>query len=71
MAVGAVVIARDDVADEDIYNFVSSIFENTGSISHGKAAELNLDFAASVTNIPYHPGAAQYFSEKGYEVPVK
>ena len=71
VAVGAVVIARDDVADEDIYNFVSSIFENTGSISHGKAAELNLDFAASVTNIPYHPGAAQYFSEKGYEVPVK
>ncbi len=71
VAVGAVVIARDDVADEDIYNFVSSIFENVDSISHGKAAELNLDFAASVTNIPYHPGAAQYFTEKGYEVPVK
>ena len=71
VAVGAVVIARDDVADEDIYNFVSSIFENVDSISHGKAAELDLDFAASVTNIPYHPGAAQYFTEKGYEVPVK
>ena len=71
VAVGAVVIARDDVADEDVYNFVSAIFENVDSISHDKAKELDLDFAASVTNIPYHPGAAQYFTEQGYEVPVK
>lgn len=71
VAVGAVVIARDDVADEDVYNFVSAIFENMDSISHGKAAELDLEFATSITNIPYHPGAAKYFSEKGIEVPTK
>ena len=71
VAVGAVVIARDDVADEDVYNFVSAIFENIDSLSHDKAKELDLDFAASVTNIPYHPGAAQYFTEKGLTVPTK
>ena len=71
VAVGAVVIARDDVSEDDVYNFVSSIFENIDSISHGKAAELNLEFATSITNIPYHPGAAKYFSEKGIEVPTK
>ena len=71
VAVGAVVIARDDVSEDDVYNFVSSIFENIDSISHGKAAELDLEFATSITNIPYHPGAAKYFSEKGIEVPTK
>ena len=71
VAVGAVVIARDDVADEDVYNFVSAIFENVDSLSHDKAKELDMEFATSVTTVPYHPGAAKYFSEKGMEVPTK
>ena len=71
VAVGAVVIARDDVAEDDIYNFVSDIYENAANLSHGKAAELDLDFAASVTAVPYHPGAAKYFAEKGLTVPTK
>ena len=73
VAVGAVVIARDDVSDADVYNFLFGIFENVDSITaaHAKGAELDLDFAAGVTNVPYHPGAARYFAEKGYEVPTK
>ena len=39
--------------------------------SHAKYGELNLDFAASVTSVPYHPGAAKYFAEKGYTVATK
>ena len=71
VAVGAVVIVRDDVAEQDVYNFVSAIYENIDSLSHDKAGELDLAFAASVTDIPYHPGAAKYFAEKGIEVPTK
>lgn len=71
VAVGAIVIARDDVSQQDVYNFISAIYENIDSLSHDKAKELDLEFAASVTNIPYHPGAAQYFAEKGIEVPTK
>ena len=73
VAVGAVVIARDDVAEADVYNFVSSIFEDIDTVTaaHAKGAELDLDFAASVTDVPYHAGAAKYFSEKGYDVPTK
>lgn len=71
VAVGAIVIARDDVSQQDVYNFISTIYENIDSLSHDKAKELDLEFAASVTNIPYHPGAAQYFAEKGIEVPTK
>ncbi len=71
VAVGAVVIARDDVSSDDVYNFVSAIFENIDSLAHDKAKELDLDFAASVTSVPYHAGAAKYFAEKGIEVPTK
>ena len=73
VAVGAVVIARDDVAEGDVYNFVSGIYENVDAITsaHAKGAELSLDFAASVTSVPYHPGAAKYFAEKGMTVPTK
>ena len=70
VAVGAVIIARDDVPEDEIYDFVSSIFENTAAIGeqHGKGKELDLKFAASVTSVPYHPGAAKYFAEKGVNV---
>ena len=70
VAVGAVVIARDDVPEADIYDFVSTIFENKDAITdqHAKGGELDLDFASSVTSVPYHPGAAKYFSEKGKDV---
>ncbi len=73
VAVGAVVIANDDVAETDVYNFLFGIFENVPviSASHGKGAELNLEFATSVTDVPYHPGAVAYFAEKGIEVPGK
>ena len=73
VAVGAVVIANDDVSEADVYNFLYGIFENLDAITaaHAKGAELNLEFAASVTAVPYHPGAAKYFAEKGITVPTK
>ena len=71
VAVGAVVIARDDVSADDVYNFVSTIFENADNLAHDKAKELDLDFATSVTSVPYHAGAAKYFAEKGFEVSTK
>jgi len=73
VAVGAVVIARDDVSEDDVYNFVSTVFENMDTITtaHAKGAELDLEFASSVTAVPYHAGAAKYFSEKGIDVATK
>ena len=73
VAVAAVVLVRDDVSDDDVYTFVSTIFDNIDAISeqHGKGAELSLEFASSMTSVPYHPGAAKYFAEKGLEVATK
>lgn len=63
VAVAAVVIAKNDVSDAAIYNFVSAIFDNIDSIGHAKKSELDVEFASSMTGVPYHPGAAKYFAE--------
>ena len=73
VAVGAVVIARDDVSAEDVYNFMFGTFENleSSTAAHAKGAELSLEFAASYGAVPYHPGAVENYKEKGIEVPAK
>lgn len=71
VAVIAVIIANDDCSEGDIYNVVSGIFDSIDTLGHDKKNELSLDFAASITAVPYHPGAAKYFSEKGFDVATK
>ena len=73
VAVGAVVIANDDVSETDVYNFLYGIFENLDEITaaHAKGSELDLNFAAGYTAVPYHKGAVKYFGEKGIKVAGK
>ncbi|MBO7422591.1 MAG: TAXI family TRAP transporter solute-binding subunit, partial [Oscillospiraceae bacterium] len=73
VAVSAVVIAADDVADADVYNFLFGVFENLDAIAqvHDKANELSLEFASSFAGVPYHSGAVQYFADKGITVEGK
>ena len=70
VAIAAVVLVRNDVDEDTVYSFTSTIFENMEAIAeqHGKGAELSLEFATSITDVPYHPGAAKYFAEKGIDV---
>ena len=73
VAIAALVLARDDVADADVQNFLTSVFDNLDEVTeaHAKGAEMSLEFAASVTDIPYHPGAVQFFADNGFEVSGK
>ncbi len=73
VAIGAVVIASNDVADVDVYNFLVGVFENLDALAevHAKANELSLDFASSLVGVPYHPGAVQFFADKGIAVPAE
>ena len=73
VAVSAVVLARDDVSEDAIYKLVADIFDNAASLTdtHAKYAEVSTEFGASVTSVPYPPGAATYFAEKGFDVPTK
>lgn len=67
VAVAAVVLVRDDVSDDDVYTFVSTIFDNIDAISeqHGKGAELSLEFASSMTSVPYHPRLCEVLRREG------
>ena len=69
VGIKATIIANDKVTDEQAYTIVKTIFENKDAITeaHAKGAELDLDYA-STCGLPYHPGAAKYFEEKGITV---
>lgn len=70
VAVGAVVLAQNDVSEDAVYALCKDIFDNAANLteSHAKYAEIDLEFGASITAVPYHPGAAKYFEEKGFTV---
>ena len=73
VAVVATVIARDDVSDADVYNFLFGVYKNIEGLkqAHQKGEELDLEFAASNTAVPYHPGAVAFFADEGITVPGK
>lgn len=72
VGIKATIIANGQVTDEEAYTIVSTIFENKDAIAeaHAKGDELDLEYA-STCGLPYHPGAAKYFAEKGLEVVTK
>ena len=71
VGIRAVVVASDSASDDDVYNFISAIFNNLDTLEHDKAKEMSLDFAASINDVPYHTGAVRYFSERGLTVRSK
>lgn len=73
VSVAAVVLAKDSVSEDDVYAFTADIFDNAASLtdSHAKYAEVSVEKGASVTSVPYHPGAAKYFAEQSIEVNTK
>ena len=69
VGIKATIIANSQVSDEQAYTIVKTIFEGKDAITeaHAKGAELDLEYA-STCGLPYHPGAAKYFAEKGITV---
>lgn len=70
VGVGAVVLVRNDVAEDDVYAIAKDIFDNAENLtdSHAKYGEVSLEYGSSITSVPYHPGAKKYFAEKGIDV---
>ena len=73
VGVGAVILARDDVSEDAIYALCADIFDNAADLvsSHAKYGELNMEYAASITSVPYHAGAVKYFAEHNMTVAGK
>jgi TRAP transporter TAXI family solute receptor len=70
VTVKATLVCRADLPDDVAYAIVSTIYNNAEAITalHAKGAELSLDFATDGIAVPFHPGAAKFFSENGITV---
>ena len=73
VTVKATLICSANLTDECAYNIVKSIFDNKDAITalHAKGAELDLTFATEGISVPFHDGAAKFFSENGIDVKTK
>ncbi|MDO5441283.1 MAG: TAXI family TRAP transporter solute-binding subunit [Bacillota bacterium] len=73
VAIAAMVLVRDDVSEDVAYTIMSTIFNNKDAVAeaHAKGKDLDLNFASSVTSVPFHAGAAKFFAENGITVDVK
>jgi len=63
-----IMIVRDDLPEEVVYDLTKGIYENIGDIkaSHNTADEhISLQNSQIGVNIPFHPGAEKYFREMG------
>lgn len=66
-----ILVANESMDDKTAYNIVKTIFEKRDDLIavHKEAANFKLENQkASASPIPYHPGAAKYFAEKGIKV---
>lgn len=70
VSVKATMVVSADAPEDVVYNMTAGIFDNTDAIAaaHAKGAELDLENAVRGMTVPFHPGAARYFAEKGIEV---
>lgn len=67
VAVMATFIARRDLPDDVVYDFVKTIFECKSDIAkeHSKGELIDPNTAVSGISIPFHPGAEKYYKEQG------
>lgn len=66
VAVQAMLIVRDDLPEDQVYEMVKAIFENKGDIeeAHDRGKELTVDTAKDGMSIDLHPGAEKYLNEQ-------
>jgi TRAP transporter TAXI family solute receptor len=66
-----ILVAHESMDDKTAYNIVKAIFDKRDDLIavHKEAENIKLENQkASATPIPFHPGAAKYFAEKGIKV---
>ena len=67
--VGATLVTSADVSDKAVYALVSAVFENFDDFKKLHPAFANLtpeEMIADGLSAPLHPGAAKYYTEKGW-----
>lgn len=67
VAVLSMVVCREDLSADLMYDFVKGIFDNVETIhsAHDAGKMITLDTALDGMSIPLHPGAERFFQEAG------
>ncbi|MCF6093214.1 TAXI family TRAP transporter solute-binding subunit [Microaerobacter geothermalis] len=67
VAVKAMLVARDALSDDAVYNMTKALFENLEQLAtvNAKAKVIKLEDALKGVSLDVHPGAAKYYEEKG------
>jgi hypothetical protein len=67
VAVNAVLIASSKMKESVAYDLTKALFDNQPELAqaHAKGALLDMKTAVKGVSIPFHPGAAKYYKEKG------
>ncbi|MGE5605807.1 MAG: TAXI family TRAP transporter solute-binding subunit [Bacteroidota bacterium] len=67
VGIPVLLVAQKSTDKELVYNITKALFEHQQELIavHKEAKSLTLENASSVTVVPYHPGALQYYKEKG------
>ena len=60
-----------NISEDDVYNIVSTIYNNIPFLRtvHAATANINLENAIKGLLIPLHPGAVRFYKEKGLDIP--
>ncbi len=66
-----VLVVREDIPDEVVYQVTKMIWENLGSLQdiHAATKDMRLDIALRGLAAPLHPGALRYYRERGLQIP--
>jgi len=66
-----VLVVRDDIPDEVVYQVTKMIWENLGTMQdiHAATRDMRLDIALRGLAAPLHPGALRYYRERGLDIP--
>ena len=66
VAITALLVCKNDLDTQLVYEMTKALFEQEGILTHAKAAEITLESAFDgVGELPLHPGAQQYYQEVG------
>jgi TRAP transporter TAXI family solute receptor len=67
LAVKATFIVSNKVSEDTVYKLTKALFQNQSLIeaAHAKGRELSTSYARDGISVPFHPGAAKYYSEIG------
>ena len=68
VALKAMLVVRDEMSSQLVYEMTGALFERAAAIGHAKAKEFDVNHAAQGVTIPFHPGAARFLREKGIDV---